>query len=78
MYTCQLCKEEIKDDIAHINDEKIHHLSCYRKMMHKNDIDDNILYECPKCHTLGRIWNVSEESWKTCALCKGSGYLSIE
>lgn len=78
MYKCNYCGEEIKNDIAHVNDDGIYHLTCYRKHMYGHDDDLHTLYECPRCHTLGKRWNGEKEGWRTCALCKGTGYLSID
>jgi hypothetical protein len=78
MITCEYCKEKIENDIAHINSGMIFHLSCYREYIHGPDDHPYILYECPRCHTLGSRWNGEKEGWRLCALCKGAGYLSIE
>lgn len=77
MFICEYCKKEIKNDIAHVNNDKMYHLSCYRKHLHGHDDDKHELYECPRCHTLGRRWNGEKEGWKPCKMCKGSGYISV-
>lgn len=75
MYICNQCKKEIKNDVAHINENKVYHLSCYKEHLH--DDEDHRLFECPSCHTLGKRWSKKRNKWKVCKLCKGAGYLSI-
>ena len=72
---CNYCKKEIKNDIAHISEDGIYHLSCYREHLHGPDEEKHKMFECPKCHTLGRVWNRRLDSWRVCKLCKGTGYI---
>jgi predicted RNA-binding Zn-ribbon protein involved in translation (DUF1610 family) len=70
---CGSCGNDITHDVVRVDEGSVFHVRCY----HKGAGDeDRALFECPKCHTIGRTWHWRRLEWMTCDLCQGSGYLS--
>jgi hypothetical protein len=72
-HACDLCGEEITHDVVRVDEGRIYHLRCFRRRVPPNEMG---LYECPKCRTLGRVWDWGGKAWRECSLCAGSGYLA--
>ncbi len=73
LQACELCGEEITHDVVRVDEGRIYHLRCFRQRVPEAEMG---LYECPKCRTLGRVWQWGARTWRTCTLCSGSGYLA--
>ncbi len=73
VHACELCREEITDDVVRVDEGRMYHLHCFRKHVHEEEIG---LYACPGCRTLGSTWDWMAKKSRACRLCGGSGYLS--
>ena len=74
MFKCDLCKEIIEADIVRVDGDTIFHLDCFERFMHPERTKQTT-YACPKCKTTGKYWSTSQNGYKMCKLCNGSGYL---
>ncbi|HUI69526.1 MAG TPA: hypothetical protein VL354_03325 [Spirochaetia bacterium] len=73
LYACELCGEEIRHDVARVDDGRIYHMRCFYKHLSGGTTG---LKECPACQTLGALWSWDHSRWTECEVCNGTGYLS--
>jgi len=73
LHVCELCGVEVYHDVVRVDEGRLYHLRCFR--MHVPEAEVGI-FECPRCHTLGRSWDWTSKAWRECTLCGGGGYLA--